>query len=207
MFAWVNFTVMLISIFLFSYFYIKSVEPVALEKKIGKIAYSRCAGYRLAALIFEIIICINYIVYFFYPLPISLPRIFPWNWWISIMIAVVIAIPAGYLFGKGVKDAGREAMIPAKAQVLFRGIYKQIRHPQAVGELMFWWVIALLLNSPFLVFFSIIWIPVFYLFCKVEEKDLVIRYGRKYLEYRKNTGFIIPKRNKQDKGERNHSEI
>jgi protein-S-isoprenylcysteine O-methyltransferase Ste14 len=30
--------------------------------------------------------------------------------------------------------------------------------------------------------------------CKAEEKDLVIRYGKPYLEYRKNTGFLIPKR-------------
>ncbi len=194
MISWINFATMLISAFLFSYFYIKSVKPAALEKEIGKIAYFRCAVYRLMALIFEIIICINYIVCFFYPLPISILRTFPWNWWISIMIAVVITIPAGYLFGKGVKDAGREAMVPAKDQVLFGGIYKQIRHPQAVGELMFWWVIALLLNSPFLALFSFIWIPIFYLFCWAEEKDLVIRYGNKYLEYRKNTGFIIPKR-------------
>jgi protein-S-isoprenylcysteine O-methyltransferase Ste14 len=32
--------------------------------------------------------------------------------------------------------------------------------------------------------------------CLAEEKDLIIRYGKEYLEYRKNTGFIIPKRGK-----------
>lgn len=196
MIAWLNFMAVLISAFLFSYFYMKSVGPAALEKKIGKIAYPRCARYRLTALVFEIIICINYIVYFFYPLLVPLPRTFPWDWWISVLIAILIAIPAGYLFGKGIKDAGKEAMIPEKEHVLFGGIYKKIRHPQATGELTFWWVIALLLNSPFLALFSFIWIPIFYLFCWAEEKDLTIRYGDKYLKYRKNTGFIIPKRGK-----------
>ena len=185
---------MLISVYLFSYFYIKSVSPAALEKKIGKAAYPRCGRYRIIASAFEIIIIINYIVYFFYPLPVSIPRVFPWSWWISVLIAALIVIPAGYLFGKGIKDAGKEAMIPEKEHILYSGIYKKIRHPQAAGELAFWWIIAFLLNSPFLAMFSIIWIPIFYLFCLAEEKDLIIRYGNSYLEYRENTGFIIPKR-------------
>jgi protein-S-isoprenylcysteine O-methyltransferase Ste14 len=194
MITWINFTVMLISAFLFSYFYIKSVHPAALEKKIGKIAYFRCGRFRIIASVFEIIVVINYIIYFFYPLPLSLPRIFPWSWWISVLTAALIAVPAGYLLGKGLKDAGRESVIPDKKHSLYGGIYKKIRHPQAAGELAFWWVIAFSLNSPFLAVFSIIWIPIFYLFCREEEKDLIIRYGRSYIEYRENTGFIIPKR-------------
>jgi protein-S-isoprenylcysteine O-methyltransferase Ste14 len=194
MISWINLTVMLISVYLFSYFYIKSVSPAALEKKIGKAAYPRCGRYRIIASAFEIIIIINYIVYFFYPLPVTIPRVFPWSWWISALAAALIAAPAGYLFIKGMKDAGRESIIPEKKHSLYSGIYKKIRHPQAAGELAFWWVIAFLLNSPFLAMFSIIWIPVFYLFCWAEEKDLIIRYGNSYLEYSENTGFIIPKR-------------
>jgi len=194
MISWINFTAMLVSAFLFSYFYIKSVGPAALEKKIGKTAYSKCGRYRIIASAFEIIIIINYIVYFFYPLPGTIPRVFPWSWWISALAAALIAAPAGYLFVKGLKDAGRESIIPEKKHSLYSGIYKKIRHPQAAGELAFWWVIAFLLNSPFLAVFSIIWIPVFYLFCWAEEKDLIIRYGNSYLEYSENTGFIIPKR-------------
>ena len=39
MISWINFIIMLISAFLFSYYYIKSVGPAALEKKIGNAAY------------------------------------------------------------------------------------------------------------------------------------------------------------------------
>jgi len=194
MISWINFTAMLVSAFLFSYFYIKSVGPAALEKKIGKTAYSRCGIYRIIASAFEIIVVINYIIFFFYPLTVPIPRVFPWSWWISALAAALIAVPAGYLFVKGLKDAGRESAVPDKKHSLYGGIYKKIRHPQAAGELAFWWIIAFLLNSPFLALFSIVWIPVFYLFCWAEEKDLIIRYGNSYLEYRKNTGFIIPKR-------------
>ena len=196
MIAWINFFVMIGSALLFLYFYVKSVGPAALEKKVGKIAYSKCTRYRMIASVFEIVACVNYVVYFFYPLPVPLPQNFAWNWWISTLIATLIAIPGGYLFGKGMKDAGEETMIVKKKHNLYGGIYKKIRHPQAAGEVTLWWVIAFFLNSPFLALFSFIWIPIFYLFCRAEEKDLVIRYGKEYLEYKWNTGFIIPKRNK-----------
>ena len=193
MIAWINFAILIVSTLLMLYFYVKSVSPAALEKKIGEIAYTRCMHYRLIASAFELIAVANYIVYFFFPLPVPLPETFPWDWCISIIIAVVIAVPSGYLMWRGLKDAGRESIAPNKEHTLYRGIYRKLRHPQAAGELPFWWVIAFALNSPFLAIFSIVWIPVFYLFCRAEEKDLVVRYGEPYLEYRRTTGFLIPR--------------
>ena len=126
------------------------------------------------ASIFEIITCINYVIYFLYPLTVSFPKTFPWDWWISALIAALIAISGGYLFGKGIKDAGKETIMLKKEHVLYGGIYKKIRHPRAAGEITFWWVIAFFLNSPFLALFSFIWIPIFHMMCWAEEKDLVI---------------------------------
>ena len=194
MIAWINLIVMIASAFLMLYFYVKSVSPAALEKKIGDSAYARCKRYRIIASVFETIALINYVVYFFYPLPVPLPRTFPWDWWISIVIAIAIAIPAGYLMWRGLKDAGEESLAPKKEHSLYGGIYEKVRHPQATGELPFWWVAAFILNSPFLALFSIIWIPIFYIFCWAEERDLAMRYGEPYLEYKRNTGFLIPKR-------------
>lgn len=194
MIAWINLAVLILSALLFLYFYVKSVSPAALEKRIGEIAYTRCTRYRLIASTFEIIAVIDYVVYFFYPLPVSLPQTFPWGWWVSGTIAVVIAIPSIYLMWRGLKDAGGESVSPKKEHTLYGGIYRTIRHPQSAGELPLWWVVAFALDSPFLVIFSVIWIPVFYMLCRAEERDLVIRYGEPYLEYRRNTGFLIPKR-------------
>ena len=42
MIAWINLIVMIASAFLMLYFYVKSVSPAALEKKIGDSAYARC---------------------------------------------------------------------------------------------------------------------------------------------------------------------
>lgn len=194
MIPWINFIVLIVAAFLFLYFYVKSVGPAALERKIGEAAYTRCTRYRIVASAFEMIAVGNYIVYFFYPLPIPLSQTFPWAWWVSIIIAILIVIPGGYLMWRGIKDAGEETVVTKKGHVLYGGIYSRMRHPQATGEVTLWWVIAFILNSPFLAIFSVIWLPIFYIFCWAEERDLVIRYGEAYLEYRRNTGFLIPRR-------------
>lgn len=193
MIAYVNVTVLVLSTLLTLYFYVKSAGPAALEKKIGARAYARCTRYRFIAGLCMGIASINYIVYFFYPLSLPLPRTFPWSWWLSALIAVVIAVPAGYLLWRGVKDAGKETMVVKKEHTLYGGIYEKIRHPQAAGEVFFWWVLAFLLHSPFLVLYSTVWVPVFVSMCLAEERDLVLRYGKAYEEYKKRTGFLIPR--------------
>jgi protein-S-isoprenylcysteine O-methyltransferase Ste14 len=194
-----NFAVLVICSCLALYFYIKSVGPAALEKRIGEIAYKRCARYRVIASVFMFVMLGNYILYAVYPLPIDFPRTFPWNWWLSFMIAVVIGVPSGYLMWWAVKDAGEETMVPKKEHGMYKGIYEEIRHPQAVGELPLWWAIAFVLHSPFLALFSLLYIPAWIYMCIAEERDLVIRYGQVYEEYRKRTGFWFPRRAKMNK--------
>ncbi len=193
MIAWINFVVLIISTLLVLYFYVKSVGPAALEQKIGPAAYKKCTQYRFIAGLFMGVVTINYILYVFYPLPIPLPHTFPWSWWVSALIAVVIALPSGYVWYRGMRDAGEETMVVKKEHTMYGGIYEKIRHPQAVGELPFWWVIAFLLHSPFLVLYSFVWIPIFIAMCLAEERDLRIRYGQAYVEYQKRTGFLLPK--------------
>ena len=176
------------------FFYIKSLGPAKLEERIGEIAYKKCGNYRIIASFFEFITIINFIFYFFFPLPIPIPQFFIWDYWISVILSIVILLPCLYIMLKGVKDAGREALFPDKEHTLYRGIYEKIRHPQALGEVFIWWAAALLLNSPFLFLYSIVWFPIFYWFCKAEEKDLIIRYGEPYIEYRNRTGMFLPKK-------------
>ena len=107
MMAWINFAVLITSTLLCLYFYVKSAGPATLEKKIGASAYARCTRYRFIASAFMGLASVNYGVYVFYPLPIPLPRTFPWPWWVSASIAVLIAFPSGYLWWRGVRDAGR----------------------------------------------------------------------------------------------------
>jgi hypothetical protein len=86
------------------------VSPAALEVVYGPGAYRRCGNYRVVAIGFEVITVINYIVFFYFPVNSPIPQSFPWPWWISIAIALLIGVPAVYLMIVGMKDAGEESV-------------------------------------------------------------------------------------------------
>jgi protein-S-isoprenylcysteine O-methyltransferase Ste14 len=198
--AWINFAVLIVAGALMAYLYVLSVRPVALEQKVGPVAYKRCARCRFVSSLFMFVVMANYVLYRFYPLPIDpFPHTFPWPYWVSAVVAAVIGIPSLYLMGRAMLDAGEETMLPKKEHVMYSGIYEKIRHPMAVGEVPSWWVIAFLLNSPFLVLLSVVWVPVWLWWCLAEEKDLLLRYGEAYEAYRRRTGAFFPRR--QPKGQ------
>jgi len=199
MWAWLNLASLIVSTLLFWFVYARSVGPAALEARIGERSYRVCARYRLAAAVLMSVASANYVLYRLLPLPIELARVFPWPWWVSALAAAVIAIPSGILWWRGVRDAGEETMVPKKEHTLYGGIYEQIRHPQAVGELLTWWVMAFLLHSPFLALYSFVWVGVFYAISAAEERDLVLRYGEPYLAYQQRTGMFLPRRRVEQK--------
>ena len=80
---------------------------------------------------------------------------------------------------------------------MYGGIYNKIRHPQSLGEVWVAHILALVLNSTFLFLFAFVWIPVFYWMTVVEERDLILRYGEPYIEYRERVGMYFPKRSRK----------
>ncbi|MEJ2359281.1 MAG: methyltransferase [Deinococcales bacterium] len=194
MIAWTNVVVLVLATCLTALTYVKSAGPAALERKIGNVAYARCTRYRFLSGIFMTVAGINYVVYAFHPLPLTLPRTFPWPYGLSALIAVAIAVPSGVLWVRGMRDAGEETMLVKKQHHLYGGIYQSIRHPQAAGEVWYWWVFAFLCHSPFLAIYSLVWLPLFHLMSRAEERDLLIRYGDAYRTYLRNTGMYLPKR-------------
>ncbi|MFW9908345.1 MAG: methyltransferase family protein [Candidatus Thorarchaeota archaeon] len=190
MIEWLNVSSLVVSTILFTFFYIKSVGPATLEQKIGERAWEVCARYRLAMGVFEFLTIVNYVLYYFYPLPLPLPNQLPWDWWLSLVFAVLIGVPSVYLMVRGMMDAGEETLKPRKEHEMYGGIYERMRHPQAVGESVVWFPFALLLHSTFLVLYSFIFIPIMYIFCIYEERDLLIRFGKSYEEYRQAIGFF-----------------
>jgi len=195
--AWVNVVLMVCTALLSCFAYCRSAAPAALEKKIGEKAYQRCSRLRSVSLVLMIVHIVQYGIYFFFSIPSALPRTFPWPWWVSVVIALLLAVPSSVLLHKAARYAGMEPVITRKKQKMFRGVYNTIRHPIAVAELPMIWAFAFLLNSPFLVLFSAIWIPLFFIMCVAEEKDLEIRYGAPYVRYKKRTGMFFPQRGKR----------
>jgi protein-S-isoprenylcysteine O-methyltransferase Ste14 len=198
MIAWINVAVMVGASLLFLFYYVRSVSPATLERVMGPSAYKHCARQRIVSMAFELIVAGCYVAYYFYPLPTPLPRYFPWPWWVSFLIAVAIGAPAGTIMGIGLKHAGEEALRPKKEHGMYGGIYAKLRHPQAVGEVMFWWVFAFLLHAPFLAVFSFAYIPIFIMMCFAEEQDLLWRYGDSYAEYHRRVGAFWPRRGRTE---------
>ncbi|MBN2550779.1 MAG: hypothetical protein JXB15_16565 [Anaerolineales bacterium] len=194
MFAWINFAFLLFASLLCLYFYVRSVSPAGREKVIGSRAYQLCFYDRIASGVLEFIITANFILYTFFPLPTPLPDKFPWPWWVSLVTAAMIGIPAAALMMIGWRDAGEEAMRPKKEHTMYAGIYAKLRHPQAVGEVFLFPVMAILLHSPCLTLFTLIYFPIFVIMCYAEEQDLLLRYGDAYAEYCRQTGAFWPKR-------------
>jgi protein-S-isoprenylcysteine O-methyltransferase Ste14 len=149
-------------------------------------------------MVFEFVTVACYVVYRFYPLPTPLPESFPWPWWVSGLIAAVIGIPTMLLMAIGLKDAGEEAAVPKKEHTMYGGIYKKIRHPQAAGEVFGWLWIGFLLDSPFLVIFSLVYFPIFLIMSWAEEHDLLLRYGDAYADYWKRIGAFWPKKRRSE---------
>jgi protein-S-isoprenylcysteine O-methyltransferase Ste14 len=142
------------------------------------------------AIAFEVVVVINSFVYYFLPVQFPLPAKFPWPWWISFVVALVIAVPSVGLMIKGMIDAGSESVRPAKENPMYGGIYQKLRHPQALGEVFVWLVLAFALHSPFLVLFSLIYFPIFVMMCFAEEQDLLWRFGQDYADYMQQVGWF-----------------
>lgn len=191
----INLVSLLISSAGFTVFYSLSIRPAHMELRNRKDAYKLAGRYRLVCSLFMGISFVNFVLYRWFPVQRDpFPVNFPWPYWISLVVAFLLGIPACLLIVVAVRDAGKETMKPDKEHTLYTGIYDTIRHPQAIGELTVWYVFALALHSPFLIVVSALYTPIWIMWCFLEEKDLRLRYGELYEEYQKRTGMFFPKR-------------
>ena len=189
-----NFISLVLSLILLAYFYTLSILPVKRAAKYGEQEWKKCKVFRNVSGICEFISIINMILWIFYPLPIVGDWKICSNFLISIIIGFCIMIPCMVIFMAGMKAAGSETLTPSKDTKLYGGIYKYIRHPQALGEFTSYIGIGFLLNSWFLVImlaaYLVIYTPIM---IHYEEADLIRRFGEQYIEYKKKTGALFPK--------------
>ena len=93
---------------------------------------------------------------------------------------------------KVIRDSGKEGLSPKKEHKMFGGLYDSVRHPQTSGGVLLWFAEAIGSHSLFLVLYSSVWIPIYWIACHVEEADLLRRYGRDYEEYQERVGMFLP---------------
>lgn len=191
--AWTNILILNILTILCWWFYIRSVLPVTRAEKIGDRAWKLAKRDRVLSGIFMGVMTLNIILWLWFPIPELAWVVHP-NWLVSILIGVVLAVIFTPIWLKGIKDAGRETMEPSASTKMYGGIYTHIRHPQALGEMPWFVIIPLFLNSLFLVIWATVMIIIVSpIIIYYEEKDLIKRFGDEYREYRNRTGALFPK--------------
>jgi len=167
-----------------------SIQALAEESRTDM----RAMIFRIVSVAALVLHFICFLLYKAFPAFKFIPAEFLWNRWFSLAAAIIVGLPAAVIWIRGMIDAGPESIAVKDRQTSVHGIYKNIRHPQALGKMALPLVAALILNSPFLVMFSLLWIPAFYLLCRIEEKDLELHLGAEYLHYKGATGFFVPRK-------------
>jgi protein-S-isoprenylcysteine O-methyltransferase Ste14 len=193
MIEWINFAIYIVSMIIWSWLYLESLQPKKKSKKLGEKAWKLCEQIRIAMGIIEFIPVVNYILTIWYPIPWD--RRIAENYWISFTIGVIIAALFTPIMIKGMIDAGKETMSPGEAKEIHNhGLYRYIRHPQTLGEFPLFVSLAFVANSWILFGISVAYIIVYTpIMIKIEERDLILRFGNSYQEYQKNTGALFPK--------------
>ncbi|MCK4338768.1 MAG: isoprenylcysteine carboxylmethyltransferase family protein [Candidatus Cloacimonetes bacterium] len=81
-------------------------------------------------------------------------------------------------------------------ELIIDGPFKYVRHPMYIG-------IYIMLSGLGKLFFSwhwfgimLIFLPIWYFVCKIEEKQMAKIHKEKYLEYKEIVGMFFPKHNK-----------
>ena len=97
-----------------------------------------------------------------------------------------------YSHGKGTPSP----LMPTR-RLAVEGPFALCRNPMAFGTFFFYLGIGLLAGSPMSVAVTIFLFSLLVIYIrKVEEKELELRFGQAYVEYRRRTSFIIPRRPK-----------
>ncbi|MHA1112240.1 MAG: methyltransferase family protein [Promethearchaeota archaeon] len=199
MIEWINFISFLISLALWGWLYLFSLQPMKRVEKIGERGWNQCGVARIIAGIFYYISTANYIIWIWYPVTQFSFIIFS-EYRISLIIGLVLFALGVPLLYFGIKETGKETMRPEKRKRMNSGIYQYIRHPQIVADWLMFIGLAFISNSLILLIITGVFILVYTpIMIKKEEKDLIKRFGDKYKAYQKRTGALFPKLRKRDR--------
>lgn len=155
MIAWINLVCLIIATILSLYFYVKTAETGIVGTKNAAIESLKLTQYQTFAELLMALVGINYVVYFLYPIPLSIPQTFPWSWWVSATIAMAIGLLSSYYWWRSLSEQ------PDPAEIWVD--HQQIKESQLFSYFTFWLCLGFLLHSPFLLLFSLTWIPIYLL--------------------------------------------
>ncbi len=118
--------------------------------------------------------------------------------WTNIAIGIIAIILGGFIAMSTILAQIKFAsgtpfpMLPTQ-KLLVTGPFEYCRNPMTLGTIMLYSGIAVFIGSFSAVLFVVLFTLLLFMYIKlVEEKELALRFGQAYLDYKKNTPFIIP---------------
>lgn len=109
--------------------------------------------------------------------------------WILLTLSIVYVIGAFKLYFRHTKA---DLNFENSTQLVTSGFYKYIRHPMYASLLILGWGMFLKEISPLTISVIIIITIAVYLTCKVEEREMIKRFGEEYKVYMTKTRMWIP---------------
>jgi protein-S-isoprenylcysteine O-methyltransferase Ste14 len=121
-----------------------------------------------------------------------------YNGLINVIVGILAIILGGFIAFSTIIAQMRFAsgtpfpMIPTR-RLLVSGTFKYCRNPMTLGTIMVYSGIVVMIGSYTALLFVVIFGLILLAYIKlVEEKELALRFGQEYLDYKKDTPFIIP---------------
>ena len=122
------------------------------------------------------------------------------QWLVGDAVGGPLIIAGAVLIILAHKELPKEHGQPEKINKLAtRGIYSKIRHPVYLGFMLITFGLSLFFANYLMLILSILFVPVWYTISKREEKNLIEKFGERYLKYMKETPMFIPHKNKTKK--------
>jgi protein-S-isoprenylcysteine O-methyltransferase Ste14 len=120
---------------------------------------------------------------------------------INILVAVIF-LAIGFFFAIWsnfeIYKTGKGSPVPLKGthtkELVIKGPYKYSRNPMVFEYILFWLGLGFLFNSIFLVIgFTVLITVLLIILVKLwEEKNMIERFGKPYLDYKSSVSFLFP---------------
>lgn len=111
----------------------------------------------------------------------------------GIMVLVGATYALWSIISQLTRASGTPLPMMATQKLLIDGPFKQSRNPMGFGAICMYLGMAIIVGSLFSILIVILFLLLLVLWLKkVEEKELEIRFGQDYVDYKKSTSFMIP---------------
>jgi len=142
-----------------------------------------------------VLICVGIILFGSYKLSLwlGIPLYLPIPFVLRIIFGVPLILTGGFFFLWGFKLLNPAAAIGFAKKLRTSGAYAYTRNPMYFGVCSTLWGVGILLHLSYILIAALIWSILNYLEVVLwEEKELEVKFGGEYLEYKRRVPRFIP---------------